>query len=155
MSTFISVTRLRVRHASTVVPFLWAVAKTARQAQQAAGFQGGRVLAESRMVFWTLTAWRDAAAMLAYRNAGAHLAGMHKLLVWCDEAAVAHWEQVEARLPDWPTAHHRLLTEGRRSRVAWPSADQLAGRIAAPRPTIWALPLHMRPAIRVQHISSP
>jgi hypothetical protein len=38
-------------------------------------------------------------AMNGYRASGAHRATMPKLQHWCDEAAVAHWEQDAAALP--------------------------------------------------------
>jgi heme-degrading monooxygenase HmoA len=132
--TFISVTRLRVRSWRYLPQFVWQALKTGRQAERAAGFQGGTLLREARNTFWTVTAWEDEAAMRAYRNAGAHRLVMPKLLEWCDEAAVAHWTQTQANLPDWQEAHRRMQQEGRPSKVKHPSAAQEAKQIAAPRP---------------------
>jgi len=81
-----------------------------------------------------VTAWEDEAAMRAYRNAGAHRMVMPRLLEWCDEAAVAHWTQTEATLPDWQEAHRRMVAEGRPSKVRHPSPAQESKQIAAPRP---------------------
>jgi len=58
---------------------------------------------------------------------------MHKLADWCDEAAVVHWSQDDATLPDWHDAHRRLLAEGRRVRVRWPSAAHEAFTIPPPQ----------------------
>jgi hypothetical protein len=132
--TFISVTRLRVRSWRYLPQFVWQSLKTGRQAERAAGFQGGKLLREARNAFWTVTAWEDEAAMRAYRNAGAHRLVMPKLLEWCDEAAVAHWTQDGADLPDWQEAHRRMVAEGRPSKVKHPSPEQEARQIASPRP---------------------
>lgn len=76
-----------------------------------------------------MTAWRDEAAMSAYRIAPPHLHAMPKLLDWCDEAAVVHWHQESAALPDWQIAERRMAGSGRLSKVNHPSADQQAGRL--------------------------
>ena len=132
--TFISVTRLRVRSWRYLPQFVWQSLKTGRQAERAAGFQGGKLLREAGNAFWTVTAWEDEAAMRAYRNAGAHRLVMPKLLEWCDEAAVAHWTQDSADVPDWQEAHRRMVAEGRPSKVKHPSPEQEARQIVAPRP---------------------
>jgi hypothetical protein len=54
---------------------------------------------------------------------------MPKLLEWCDETAVAHWNQESAELPDWETAERRMAESGRLSKVNHPSAGQRAGRL--------------------------
>jgi quinol monooxygenase YgiN len=84
----ISVTRLRVRSPLYISQFLWHTFKSARQAERADGFLGGRLLVNRRKVFWTLTAWESEAAMNFYRTNAAHRAAMPKLPHWCDEAAV-------------------------------------------------------------------
>ena len=73
------------------------------------------------------------AAMKAYRDAGAHRGAMPKLLDWCDEASVVHWDQEDSRLPDWPDAYQRMVSEGRPSKVKQPSQAQTAKQIAQPR----------------------
>jgi hypothetical protein len=67
--------------------------------------------------------------MNAYRITAPHRNAMPKLLEWCDEAAVAHWSQESAELPDWDTAERRMADSGRLSKVNHPSADQQAGRL--------------------------
>jgi hypothetical protein len=113
--------------------FIWYALRSARQAERAPGFLGGRIMRDARNAFWTVTAWESEAAMRAYRGSGAHLAAMPKLLGWCDEASLTHWEQAGAELPTWAEAHRRMLAEGRRSKVNNPSAAQLAERITGPR----------------------
>jgi hypothetical protein len=63
---------------------------------------------------------------------GSHRRVMPKLAKWCDEASVARWNQDAAQLPDWSEVHRRMQTEGRPSKVARPSPDHLAYKIAAP-----------------------
>lgn len=131
---FVSVTRLRVRSWRFMPQFVWQALKTAKQAERADGFVGGRLLREAKNTFWTLTAWEDEAKMRAYRNGGAHRVVMPRLIEWCDEASIAHWNQDEAELPDWLEAHRRMSLEGRASKVKHPSPAQVSNRIATPRP---------------------
>src|ERR1043166_2363448 len=126
---FISVTRLRIRSVFFLPPFIWHALRSARLAQRSDGFLGGRLVRDAGNVFWTGTAWRDQAAMQAYRGAGVHRQVMPKLASWCDEASIAHWDQPDAQLPDWPQAHRRMLAEGRASKVNRPSSDHSQGRV--------------------------
>lgn len=130
---FISVTRLRIRSLFYLPQFLWYTLRSQRQAERAAGFLGGRLMRDKGNAFWTLTAWKDEAAMRAYRGRGAHVKAMPRLLDWCDEASIGHWEQESAELPTWGEAHSRMVAEGRTSKVRHPSEAQLAGKIAGPK----------------------
>ena len=121
---FVSVTRLRVRSYFYLPQFIWWANKSARQAEVSPGFLGGILMRNARNVFWTLTVWNEEASMNAYRIAGAHRSVMPKLLSWCDEAAVAHWQQDSAELPSWQEAHRHLVQEGRLSKVNHPSPRQ-------------------------------
>ena len=67
--------------------------------------------------------------MSAYRIIPPHRNAMPKLLEWCDEASVVHWNQESAELPDWETAERRMADSGRLSKVNHPSADQQARRL--------------------------
>ncbi len=71
--------------------------------------------------------------MKAFMLSGAHRQAMPKLLEWCDEASVVHWEQGSDREPDWMEAHRRMQQEGRRSKVNRPSAGQEKYEIPSPK----------------------
>ena len=131
----ISVIRLRVRSVRYLLPFFWYAMRSARQVRRAPGFLDGQLAGEKGKAFWTITAWSDEAAMRAYRNAGAHRRAMPKLLAWCDEASVVHWQQDSPDLPDMPQALHRMVAEGRLSKVSRPSPAHAAKEIAAARQT--------------------
>lgn len=130
--TFVSITRLRVRSWRFVPLFFIQALRSARQAAAAPGNLGTMLLRDPRWTFWTATSWESEAAMRDYMLAGVHRSVMRKLLDWCDEAAVVHWEQPDAVLPTWAAAHARMCAEGRPSKVHHPSPDQLAFAIPAP-----------------------
>jgi hypothetical protein len=134
----VSVTRLRVRAYRYLPQFAWEAMKSARQAERSAGFLGGTIFRNARNVFWTITVWRDAETMNAYRIAGAHREAMPKLLDWCDEATTAHWSQKSLELPSSREAHERMVREGKVSKVNHPSAAHASGGtayISAPEAT--------------------
>jgi hypothetical protein len=54
---------------------------------------------------------------------------MPKLQKWCDEAAVAYWNQESGELTGWHTAERHQAESGRLSKVNHPSVDQQAGRL--------------------------
>lgn len=145
--SLISVTRLRVRSWTFLPPFLWDTSKSIRQVQRSNGFLGGRLLVNAGYVFWTMTAWKDDAAMNAYRTSGAHREAMPKLLDWCNEAAVVHWAQESSETPSWQEAQQQMLEKGRLSKVNHPSAVQVSQQIPAPKPGRIAKTL--KPARRV------
>ena len=130
----ISVTRLRLRSVRYLLPFYWHSLKSARQARRAPGFLGGQLAGERGMAYWTITAWHDEAAMRAYRTAPPHLRAMPKLLDWCDEASVVHWQQDGPALPDAAEAARRMVADGRISKVRHPSPAHAARRIVVGRP---------------------
>ena len=130
----ISVTRLRLRSLRYFPPFVWYALTSARQAQRARGFLDGLLAGEKIRAFWTITAWSDEAAMRAYRNTDAHRRAMPKLLNWCDEASVVHWQQDDPDLPDMREASRRMVAEGRPSKVNHPSPAHAARQIAVPQP---------------------
>ena len=132
----ISVTRLHLRSVRYVPPFIWHTLASSRQVQRAPGFLGGVLAGDTAWGSWTITAWTDEAAMRAYRNTGAHRRAMPKLLHWCDEASIVHWQQDGPGLPEPGEALRRMVAEGRLSKVNRPSPAHAARRIAArlPRP---------------------
>jgi Domain of unknown function (DUF3291) len=131
---FISVTRLRIRSWFYVPQFLLQSSKSIKQAERSAGFLEGSLLRDRKNTFWTLTAWTDGAAMNAFRISGAHGAVMRRLLHWCDEASVVNWEQEASQLPAWKEAHHRMVKDGKLSKVNRPSPGQLSKTIPEPVP---------------------
>ena len=98
------------------------------QAQRADGCLGVTVRRTKGAVYWTMTVWRDDAALRAFMLSGAHRQAMPKLIKWCDEASLAHWQQDTDTLPAWDEGERRLATEGRLSKVAHPSPAQAAGQ---------------------------
>ena len=129
----ISITRLRVRSIRYLPGFFLYTITSALQAKRAPGNLGMGALRDANNTFWTRTAWQDEAAMRAFMMAPPHRRAMVKLLVWCDEASVVHWNQENSALPDWHEAHQRLVAEGRRSKVNHPSSAHEAYQIPPPK----------------------
>jgi hypothetical protein len=138
---FVSVTRLRVRALRFMPPFIVYALSSSQQARKSAGFLGGALMRDNWKAFWTVTVWRDAKAMEAYRIAGIHRVAMPKLLNWCDEASVMHWTQASADVPVWPEAYGRMVAGGRASKVNNPSQAQLAFQIPEPEPGRYTIAL--------------
>jgi Domain of unknown function (DUF3291) len=128
-----SVTRLRVRSVRFLPSFLWRTFQSQRQVERAPGFVGGRLLIDSGLTFWTLTAWQSEESMRKFRGAGAHARVMSRLPEWCNEAAYAHWIQPGDSIPTWQDAYERLVAEGRLSRVLHPSKAHSDRQFARPR----------------------
>jgi quinol monooxygenase YgiN len=128
----VSVTRLRIRRWRYLPGFFYFTLLSLIQARRAAGNLGARLKRDANLVFWTVTLWRDEAAMRAFRNHGAHLRAMPKLRTWCDEATFVHWVQDSAELPEMDIAYQRLIAEGIVSRVNQPSPDHVARRFPPP-----------------------
>jgi len=125
--TFVSITRLRLRSLRFLPGFLRYTLAASRQARASGGLLGGYVANGPKLTFWTVSVWRDDAAMRAFRAGGAHLKAMPKLMHWCDEASVAHWRQEIDDAPSIPEAARRLVAEGRLSKVRRPSPGQAEG----------------------------
>lgn len=121
---FNSITRLRLRSFFTVPAFLRDARASADQAARSAGFISGALLLEGRLVFWTRTAWESEDAMKGYRDGAAHRAVMPKLMDWCDEASVAHWQGEP--VSHWDAIYTRMVADGRLSRVRRPTAAHTA-----------------------------
>ena len=121
--SLVSITRLRLRKARFLPGFAWFALRAARQARKSDGNLSTRTIKDRGLTFWTITVWRDAAAMRAFRNVGSHQAAMSKLSEWCDEATYIHWEQAGDAAPDLKNAHARLVAEGVVSRVKHPSSN--------------------------------
>lgn len=133
--TFVSITRLRLRSVRFLPSFMIYALKSVRQCKHTPGFQGGSLLPDRKLTFWTMTLWRDQSAMRAYMTTGAHLTAMSKLLDWCDEASIVHWMQDNAAQPNWHEADRRMRTEGRPSKLRNPGPNHATLGFAPPRPT--------------------
>jgi hypothetical protein len=130
---FVSVTRLRIRSLRFMPHFGLLLLGTRRQVTAAPGFQRGSLLADRQLVFWTLTVWDSAQAMRDYMLAGAHRAAMPRLVNWCDEASVVHWDMEGETLPSWPEADRLMRETGRASKVRHPSPRHANLSYLAPR----------------------
>jgi hypothetical protein len=126
----VSITRLRVRSIFLMPLFMLHAMRTMTQAQKAEGVRGVETRFEKNNVVWTKTVWTDEAAMKTYRSSGAHQIAMRLLSEICNEASVARWQQADAQLPTWEEAHQQMLSNGKLSKVKYPSALQVAGRTA-------------------------
>lgn len=125
MST-ISVTRLRLNRWRDWPAFLFHAVRSAIQAKRADGNLGVALRNDGR-VHWTMTAWRDPAALRAFMLSGNHRQAMPKLAGWCDEASLARFEHDGRELPSWKTAEGILAAEGRTSKLDHPSPAHAAG----------------------------
>lgn len=130
---FVSVTRLRLRSPRFLPQFAWHNWRTVRQTVRTPGFLDGRLLADARHTYWTLTLWEQEAAMRYLRDRGAHRQAMPKLQDWCDEAATAHWQQMDANLPSFAIAHDCLTTSAHFTRLKTPSEAHLQRIIPPPQ----------------------
>jgi len=128
----VSITRLRVRSWQYLVPFLFYALRSALQAKYSQGNVATSLLRDSDSTFWTRTVWTTESAMKDFMLAGAHRQAMRKLLEWCDEASLVHWEQQDEREPNWSEAHQKLQEQGRRSKVNHPSPAHESFQIRPP-----------------------
>jgi len=128
----VSITRLRVRSWKYLVPFLFYALRSYRQARHSQGNLAASLLRDSDRTFWTRTVWATESAMKDFMLAGAHRQVMRRLLEWCNEAALVHWEQENDLEPDWHDAQRRLQSEGRPSKVNHPSPAHESFRIRPP-----------------------
>ena len=132
---FVSITRLRVRSVRFLPRFALYTHRSVLQVRKAAGYLGGGLLADRRWTFWTMTTWNSQEDMRRYMLSGAHRSAMPKLLNWCDEASVTHWDQPQSALPSWSEADRRMRSSGRISKVHHPNPDHASLNYRAPRVT--------------------
>ena len=133
--SFVSITRLRVRSVRFLPGFALYTHRSLLQVRKAAGYLGGGLLADRSWTFWTMTTWDSQASMRQYMVSGAHRSAMPKLLDWCDEASVTHWDQPQMSLPSWSEADQRMRSAGRISKVRHPSPGHAALSYREPRLT--------------------
>ena len=129
---FISITRLRLRSWLFLPIFFIRANQCVKQATQSAGFVEGATLGGSGLIFWTVTLWRDAAAMKAYRGSGAHRDVMPRFANWCSEGATANYETEEASIPTPAEMHKTLIARGRPSPVKHPTPNHESMSFPAP-----------------------
>jgi hypothetical protein len=109
----ISVTRLRLRSWRYLLPFFLQTIRILLQTMRTEGFRNGRLLADQKLVFWTVTRWESEDALLTWRNRGAHGSSMAYLAKWCSEAAVVRWQiDGKADFPDWGDCSHKIAASG-------------------------------------------
>lgn len=118
----VSLTRLRIRSLRFLPGFVVYALRSESQVRRAAGFRKGSLLPDRKFTFWTMTLWDSSESMRAYMTSGAHRAAMPKLLNWCDQASVTHWETDEDILPPWEDAASRMRSQGRPSKVLHPAS---------------------------------
>lgn len=123
----VSVTRLRLRSGWLLPAFAWRSFRSMSQARGADGCLAATARNQPGLVFWTCSVWRDLAAMRAFMLSGAHKDAMPKLVTWCSEASVAHWETTADTLASWQEAEGHMRASGRTSRVRHPSPAQVRG----------------------------
>lgn len=131
----VSITRLRVRSIRFLPFFFLHAIRSQRQVRAAHGFLRGALLPDRSWTFWTMTVWDGEESMRRFMTSGDHKTAMPRLLEWCDEASVVHWEQPEATLPTWIEADRRMRAEGRASKVHNPSPHHAALSYREPRVT--------------------
>ncbi|HXH16243.1 MAG TPA: hypothetical protein VNJ10_08945 [Sphingomonas sp.] len=132
---FVSITRLRLRSLRFLPQFVVHALSTTAQIRRAAGFVGGELLPDRQLTFWTMTMWHYQADMRRYIVNGAHLKVMPKLMHWCDEASIVHWDQDARDLPSWDEADRRMRGEGRPSKVRHPTPHHADLSYRPPRTT--------------------
>ena len=129
----VSITRLKVRAWWLLPNFFWHALRSTSHARTSAGFLGGGTAIERGFAFWTTTVWADEAAMRGFRNSGAHMKAMPRLIEICDEASYGHWQQDGDTPPTLDEMHRKMLELGKPSKVRRPSAFHQEGKVATER----------------------
>lgn len=129
---FVSVTRLRLSSIRYLLSFMLYNFRAASQIKRSEGFLKGKLMVGRKLTFWTVTLWQDEQSMKKYRNSGAHLKAMPKLIKWSNEAFVVSWTQQTNDLPSWQQAYQQLQENGRPSKVNNPTKNHLTKQIEKP-----------------------
>ena len=124
-SILVCATRVHVRSVTVLPVFVWHTTRIHEQARAAEGNLMTRARSTGLLTFWTMTAWRDTAALHRYLVSGAHGRVMARAKRWFDEASVARWLS-DSPHADWSEVKERLATLGRLVPVDAPSPAQLA-----------------------------
>lgn len=126
----ISVTRLRLRSPHYLPAFQEYAERTYSQAKLAPGNIHAITRSQTETIYWTLSAWDDEASMQSYMMANAHREAMPKIVTWCDEASVVHWNQDSSELPSWDIAEQWMTEHGRFGPLKYPSETHLQNRFS-------------------------
>ncbi|MFD0899103.1 DUF3291 domain-containing protein [Actinomadura sediminis] len=107
--------RFEVRSLRHVPGFFLASLALLRQARTAPGAHGFTLKAElAKRTFWTLSAWRDDAALRAYAAAEPHRSTMRRKRGVMRDSTFVFWSVTGSELPiDWADAQRRLAAEAR------------------------------------------
>ena len=131
----VSITRLHLAGRWRFPQFLFHSLRSIAQARRTPGYLGGWTRNDPERGFWTATVWESLTAMHAFRNSGAHLKAMPKLLHLSDQASFTHFEQSGSEVPTAAAAYERLARDGHMSKVNAPSVQHLAGeRVGQSKP---------------------
>jgi hypothetical protein len=104
--------------------FILANEASIRSIKKVSGFISGKELVDKGFTFWTVTIWESDEAMKFFRNSNPHKGAMRKLPNWCDEGAYVHWMQEDKVIPGWDFLYKKLMTEGKLTKIKYPSARQ-------------------------------
>ena len=131
----VSVTRLRLASRWHLPQFLFHSLRSIAQARRSPGYLGGWTGNDAENGYWTATVWKSPEAMRLFRNSGAHLKAMPKLLHLSNQASFTHFDQESSDVPTPDAAWEQLSRAGRMSKVNAPTPEHLAGeRVGRTRP---------------------
>ncbi len=130
----VSVTRFRVRRLRFLPFFLIHAQRCLAQIRRADGYMAGALRRDRDHAYWTISVWRDQAALMAYVTGGAHRSAMPKISEWGDEASSVRWDQDSADVPSWPEAIERMRCDGRPMPLRHPGPNHAGLGFAASEP---------------------
>jgi len=131
--SIVAVTRLRLRDHEESDDFLGLALALLEQAEHSHGIRGLDTLADAHDVWWSVSCWRDRASVDDYVHSNPHAEAMTRLEELCDEASFIDWIQAGDDLPDWATAHRRLVDQGRSAMLSSQSASNESRAFPPPR----------------------
>lgn len=130
---FLSMTRLRLRSYSSLIPFLVQNEQILNQIRHSEGFIKGKEMATVGLSMWTSTLWVSEKSLKAFYLSGSHRQVMSKLDVWTSEAVSGHWEINTLQLPSWYEVRDQLQSIGHFSKLSHPSLNHQNQIITVPR----------------------
>jgi quinol monooxygenase YgiN len=108
----VSVTRLRLRRWRDTPAFLRAALRLRRDlAREPGAVTLGLAAQPWARTYWTLSAWRDEAALQAYVRSPGHAAAMRRFRPVMTDATSARWTREGGR-PSWDEARRRVADAG-------------------------------------------